>query len=166
MFHSYSHKFCSHLVNFITFLCFCLLNENIINKECCKINKCPLLMLFKGNHINLAVIQGFHFHYFVNLVTHIVLEWITYTDKSSVHIFSCTSQTLDIVNGSWFSIFIKVASYPVGGQIGKLVGPSDYTIYGLTNERAQIRPRDSTTWSATETPNWAATLLSAKKQCH
>ena len=52
---------------------------------------------------------------------------------------------------------IKVASYQGGGQIGKLVGPNDYTIlYGLTNERAQIRsrdPRDSTTWSATQTLN-------------
>ena len=33
----------------------------------------------------------------------------------------------------------KVASYLGGGQIGKLVGPSDYTIYGLTNTRCRIR---------------------------
>ena len=54
---------------------------------------------------------------------------------------------LNFHNDSYF----KLASYLVGGQIRTLVGPSDYTIYGLTNERAQIRsrdPRDSTTWSA------------------
>ena len=60
----------------------------------------------------------------------------------------------------------KVASYLVGGQVGNFVGPNDYTIYGLTNERAQIRSRDARDYNLehSRSTQLSGDVIRAKKQ--